>query len=114
MISSNFLVKIISPSTATRPNGHAARQQIKQELNHCDAVTVDLQDVVLTPSFADEFLGVLLVELGEEAFRRRIRIVNVGATSRSLLKQVLNHRSGNSPIDVNAHNALHSRNLVPH
>ncbi|MCU1010594.1 DUF4325 domain-containing protein [Stenotrophomonas maltophilia] len=111
---SNFMVKVVSPSTATRPNGLVARQQIKRELALSDTVVVDLQDVVLTPSFADEFLGLLLVELGESDFRRRIKIVNVGATSRPLLRQVLSQRASSGPIDVQAHDALHSRQLIPH
>ncbi|MBV6804047.1 STAS-like domain-containing protein [Xanthomonas campestris pv. lawsoniae] len=77
-------------------------------------MVVDMDGVVLTPSFADEFLGVLLVEIGEAAFRRRIKIVNVSATSRPLLQQVLSRRAAKPNVDVQAHNELHSQHQVAH
>src|SRR3546814_3713375 len=60
-----FNVRENSTSTATRPNGLAARQKLKALLGQSGPVIVDMGGVVLTPSFADEFLGVLLVELGD-------------------------------------------------
>src|SRR3546814_4096610 len=72
-----FNVRENSTSTATRPNGLAARQKLKALLGQSGPVIVDMGGVVLTPSFADEFLGVLLVELGDASFRRSIQIVNV-------------------------------------
>src|SRR3546814_9679217 len=78
-----FNVRENSTSTATRPNGLAARQKLKALLGQSGPVIVDMGGVVLTPSFADEFLGVLLVELGDASFRRSIQIVNVPQGSRS-------------------------------
>src|SRR3546814_17036417 len=88
-----FNVRENSTSTATRPNGMAARQKLKALLGQSGPVIVDMGGVVLTPSFADEFLGVLLVELGDASFRRSIQFVNVPQGSRALLKQVLTRRA---------------------
>ena len=96
MSSSNFEVRIETPATTTRPNGVAARQKLKQVLSRAGSVVVDLNGVLLTPSFADEFLGVLLVELGEAEFRRVVKIVNVSADSRPLLQTIL-HRRASKP-----------------
>ncbi|WP_419403787.1 STAS-like domain-containing protein [Stenotrophomonas rhizophila] len=104
-----FVVHDICPNTTTRPNGLVARRLLRSALRQPNAVTVDLQGVVLTPSFADEFLGVLLVELGEPAFRQAVKIVNVQGASRTLLQQVLARRAAHPFADVAAHNNLHAR-----
>jgi len=93
MTSFRFEVRNQIPDTTTRPNGALARRKLHVELSHVDEVVVDLAGIVLTPSFADEFLGVLLVELGEEKFRHAVRIENVSSTSRPLLRTVLGRRA---------------------
>lgn len=114
--SANIVFRVREmPSTATRPSGLAARVELKNLLALAEghAVKVDFDGVVLTPSFADEFLGVLIVELGEEHFKRAVRLVNVPPQARALLQQILARRS--SPrryIDVEAHNALHGRAIA--
>src|SRR3546814_16913123 len=95
-----FNVRENSTSTATRPNGLAARQKLKALLGQSGPATVDMGGVVLTPSFADEFLGVLLVELGDASFRRSIQIVNVPKGSRDFLKQVLTRRALKPNVEV--------------
>lgn len=95
MTSSNFEVRTQVPNTTTRPNGAAAREKLRSALLGSDSVVVDMTDIILTPSFADEFLGVLLAELGEDNFRRAIKIVNVSETSRPLLQTVLHRRASN-------------------
>src|SRR3546814_12055173 len=104
-----FNVRENSTSTATRPNGLAARQKLKALLGQSGPVIVDMGGVVLTPSFADEFLGVLLVELGDASFRRSIQIVNVPQGSRALLKQVLTRRALKPNVDVQAHRSEERR-----
>lgn len=96
MSSSKFEVRIEMPATTTRPNGVAARSKLKQSLDEFGSVVVDLDGVLLTPSFADEFLGVLLVEMGEASFRRSVKIINVPTEARPLLQTVL-HRRASKP-----------------
>lgn len=93
MTSFRFEVRNQIPDTTTRPNGDLARRKLHAELSQVDEVVVDLEGIILTPSFADEFLGVLLAELGEQKFRQAIHIENVSATSRSLLRAVLGRRA---------------------
>lgn len=110
--SNVFVVHDMCPNTTTRPNGMTARNLLRGALRRpepAEPVTVDLAGVVLTPSFADEFLGVLLIELGETAFRKNVRIVNVQGASRPLLQQVLARRAARPYADVAAHNNLHAR-----
>lgn len=93
MSSSRFEVRVEVPSTTTRPNGAFARDKLKSLLVCNHSVIVDMKGVVLTPSFADEFLGVLLVEMGEVKFRSSVKIVNVSDRSRPLLQTVLHRRA---------------------
>lgn len=95
MASSRFVVSVEAPHTATRPNGATAREKLRNWLAHGTPVVVDLEQIVLTPSFADEFLGVLLAELGEEQFRRSVVIENVSPAARPLLQTVLQRRMVN-------------------
>lgn len=103
MDSSKFEVRIETPNTTTRPNGAAARVKLKQLLARNDTVVVDLVDVVITPSFADEFLGVLLSEIGPDSFRKSVQIVNVPVSARSLLSTILSRRMPVAIVDSDRH-----------
>ncbi len=92
MTSSRFEVRREAPNSTTRPNGVAARAKLRSCLDCNDQVIVDLSDVVLTPSFADEFLGVLVSELGAEQFRRTVQVINVSTGSRALLNTIFSRR----------------------
>lgn len=94
--SSRFVVQVEAPNTATRPNGANARARLRELLGKVDKVTVDMSGIVLTPSFADEFLGVLLIEIGESRFRESVRIENVSDSARPLLRTVLQRRADTS------------------
>lgn len=83
-----------------------ARNLLKNELTSYRMVEVDMGRVVLTPSFADEFLGVLLVEISEMTFRSSIRIVNIQGASRILLQKVLARRASRPLADASAHNPI--------
>lgn len=96
MTTSRFVVINEAPNTATRPNGVTAREKLLAAISSAETVVVDMHDIVLTPSFADEFLGVLLAQLGDERFRRSVRIENVPDAAKPLLRTVL-HRRANKP-----------------
>lgn len=93
MTSSKFAVLKEVSATATRPSGAFAREKLMDLLKQVDVVIVDMSDIVLTPSFADEFLGVLLAELGEAKFRDSVRIENVPEPAQPLLHAVLHRRT---------------------
>lgn len=62
-------------------------------LSSVSVIEIDLDGIVLTPSFADELLGGLMEELGPAEFRRRIRLLNVPGSARPLIRNVLNERA---------------------
>lgn len=108
MTSFNFEVKTQIHDTTTRPNGESARKKLSAELARVDRVVVDMTDIVLTPSFADEFLGVLLVELGEDKFRRSVDIVNLSSAARLLLRTVLGRRAAKPEPPLPPRAAMHA------
>lgn len=89
---SRFTVREQVLHTATRPNGASAREKLRERLLASPVLVVDFDGVLLTPSFADEFLGVLLAELGDAEFRRTVRIENLSPSSQALLQVVLRRR----------------------
>ncbi len=87
--SNKFLVRKELKSAATRPNGVSARTTILTLLNTMPAVEIDFEGLVVTPSFADEFVGGLFEQLGEAAFRSRIRLVGISNEARPLITHVI-------------------------
>lgn len=93
MTTSIFKINIPeSFSLATRPNGAEARAALLRALDAYDVVELDFAQSSPTPSFADECLGITCKEIGWEAFKRRVKILNVTDTSRSLFKHVILRR----------------------
>lgn len=53
------------------------RRVVHEQLKQARAVVIDLAGVeVMAPSFADELFGRLLLDLGTQMFRQRMRVVN--------------------------------------
>jgi hypothetical protein len=94
-------VQSLAEKFATRESGAAARELVLQQLSQAgDApVSLDFEGIEPTPSFADEFVGRLAEELGEECFRKRVRFVNLREPARTLLQNVVTKRlrAGNDP-----------------
>ena len=79
----------------TRDQGAVVRDALIQMLgeHNTDPVDVDLDGVdTYTPSFMDELLGKTLVEIGQDAFRARVRLVAARNDVRKLANLVLNNR----------------------
>ncbi|UTV30842.1 STAS-like domain-containing protein [Photobacterium atrarenae] len=77
---------------ATRENGSLARQKLLNILDDHEVVTLDFANSSVSPSFADELVGILARELGFEVFRTKIRMVNVSTPTKAILKHVLSKR----------------------
>jgi len=93
-------VHSLSEKFATRESGAAARELVLRQLSLVDhPVTLDFEGIEPTPSFADEFVGRLAEELGEECFHKRVRFVNLKDPARLLLQNVVTKRlrSGTEP-----------------
>ena len=93
--SDRFLVAFekATPEGTSRDQGKATRNWLKGLLDLHDSIDLDLNGVeVLTPSFADECFGKLLLELGETLFREKIRVHGGNEAVKRLLNQVLRSR----------------------
>ena len=80
-------------SFLTRDQAALLRRDLETHLRSGRDITVDLMKVTtITPSFADELLGRLLLVLGPTEFRKRITLVSESSETRRLLNKVLSHR----------------------
>jgi hypothetical protein len=76
----------------TRPAGAKARAFISDALKTVEVVTVNMADMNVSPSFADECFGLLAAELGIEEFKRRVRLINMPESARDLIAHVVYRR----------------------
>ena len=83
------------PRLSTRPEGIVAREFLIERLHDSDEVEVDFLGAVMTPSFAEEFIGKLATRLGHSEFARRVRLINASAQLASLLRFVIAHQKRN-------------------
>ncbi len=85
--------------TGTRPAGRAAMERVLGALRTAESVTLDFQEVILTPSFADEFIGGLISALGSKEFHDRVILSHLSASAAPLVRHVTHLRSGNRRTD---------------
>ena len=78
-----------------RRQGQEVRERIRAPLTASASILrLDFDEVeIVTPSFADECLGRLLLEIGKQDFRRRIQLRSSEETVRRLVNHVLATRS---------------------
>ncbi|HKB15022.1 MAG TPA: STAS-like domain-containing protein, partial [Planctomycetota bacterium] len=70
------------------------RRDLRSRLGRGEKLEIDFAGVeVLTPSFADECLGRLVLDVGVEVFRERVRLRTTDETIKRLVNHVLSHRS---------------------
>lgn len=92
-MTSIFRVDIASHfKLATRPNGVEARLYLLQSLEQYDKLEVDFAGADPSPSFADECIGILCRNIGWDEFRKRIQMLNLSDSARSLMKHVISRR----------------------
>lgn len=91
MMTSTFKINVtdIASDLSTRPVGAGARQRVIDLLRKHSTIEIDFLDRSLTPSFADECIGRLAAELGMGEFRERVKLVNIQASSKPLVKHVI-------------------------
>jgi hypothetical protein len=94
MMTSTFKVNVteIAPELSTRPVGVQARERILNLLEDYESVEVDFLNRSLTPSFADECIGRLAGIMGLETFKKRIKLLNLNESTKSLVKHVVLNR----------------------
>lgn len=78
---------------ATRSAGAQARTVILELLDKSDIVQIDMIGMNLSPSFADEFFGLLAQQIGIDEYRRRIRLTNLSDAAHALIRHVVYRRT---------------------
>jgi hypothetical protein len=79
----------IAPELTTRPIGIQARERLIQALEDYEFVEIDFLGKSLTPSFADECIGRLAAFIGLKEFQKRVKMTNVSASTKPLIKHVI-------------------------
>lgn len=77
---------------STRAMGEVARRKLLEAVRLHGSVMVDLEGLLLTPSFADECFGLLCENLGLSEFRNSVKLANVHPASKTLILHVVNRR----------------------
>lgn len=86
----------------TRREGELVRGELRKFLGTVAAqepVEISLAGLDrMTPSFVDECLGKLLLELGADEFRRRVVLSGADPTTKTLVNAVLSKRARESQV----------------
>ena len=79
---------------ATREEGRIVHEVIWDLIsNNSERIIIDFEDVVLvTNSFADEFIGKLVLELGVEVLKKKTTFKNVDKFVSIILSKAINNR----------------------
>ncbi|MDN7125057.1 STAS-like domain-containing protein [Pseudidiomarina sp. 1APP75-32.1] len=90
----NSLIKLNNFETlSSRECGAAARVQLVQAMQASDSkVVLDFNLKSMSPSFADECLGILVKSVGLNVFKTRIELKNVTPSTKALIKHVIHKR----------------------
>lgn len=78
---------------STRDQGAQIRQQIENILNGGENVIITFKDTeVVSPSFIDECIGLLLQKYGPNKFKSSISLAGADEATRQLVTMVLSNR----------------------
>lgn len=90
----NFLINLSADfqTLSSRETGMLARQQLLNKLTENQTITIDFNGQAVSPSFADELIGILARDIGFETFKTKIKMTNVSDSSKLIIKHVLNKR----------------------
>lgn len=61
-------------------------------LSEYSEIIIDFDELTVTPSLADQLIGVIAEKLGKFEFNNRIHIRNINCTDKILLNHVINRR----------------------
>jgi len=89
------LVKISDhfDTLSSRGLGAQARAELLSKVNEEGiTITLDFNFENLSPSFADEFIGIVALNLGLVDFKKKIKMINLSESSKSIIKHVINRR----------------------
>lgn len=86
------LLRDIIKGDASRSSAIQAREQVLSLLEQIKTIEIDLTDVNFTPSVADELIGGLVLALGADTFKQKIKILNASESQMALMKHVIARR----------------------
>ncbi len=89
-------LKDIIKNEASRRNAAKVREHIISLLQTYDTIEINLESMNLTPSVADEIMGILAKNLGAHSFKQKLKIKNASASQMLLIKHVIARRLSSS------------------
>ncbi|MDC8832230.1 STAS-like domain-containing protein [Alteromonas gilva] len=90
-----FLIKISEEFEvlSSRQAGASARVRFLSLLKSSENfLVIDFECHNISPSFADESIGLLAQQLGMKEFKERVKIINASAQTKAILKHVITSR----------------------
>ncbi|MFZ2315832.1 MAG: STAS-like domain-containing protein [Gammaproteobacteria bacterium] len=92
MISFKLKLSDVIKGESSRNTAIQIREYIITLLDKYDVIEIDLSGTNLTPSVADEVIGVLAYKLNAELFKKKIKILNSSESQMALMKHVIARR----------------------
>lgn len=91
-------VKEMLADTGSRDNGAKLRALILDALTKHITVEVDFTDTLMTPSFADEAIGLLANHITLDELKQKIKFSHVSAQHKALLLKVIANRFNHTKV----------------
>ena len=90
MTNSFRLTEISSSTLSNRENGRKVREKILNLARQSGQITIDMENIsTVTPSFLEEAIVKLVVELGKDRFKQTIELVNLNDALREMMNMML-------------------------
>jgi hypothetical protein len=76
-----------------RDVGEKTRKKIKQLIEKHQNIVIDMENKSsLSPSFVDEAIVMLVIELGKQDFSRQVKLINLNRGIKSLMNSILHDK----------------------
>ena len=90
------ITDLTSNTLSNREHGRKIRAKIKDLISKNGNITIDMQNLTsFTPSFLDEVIITLVVELGKKEFKEKVELINLNSSLKSLLNSMLSNKLKN-------------------
>lgn len=91
---SSFKLSEISPNTLVgRDVGKKIREKIKLLIEENEKIEIDMENKTnISPSFLEEAIVLLVIDLGKENFKNKISLININLSIKTLMNNMLSKR----------------------
>lgn len=87
------LTEISSSTLSNRENGRKVREKILKLVRQSGQITIDMENIsTVTPSFLEEAIVKLVVELGKDRFKQTVELVNLNDAIREMMNIMLSNQ----------------------